>query len=241
MGYRPSLTLCLSFSWYSPSRSLSRSVAPHAYRGRISRPARVALCELGSRTLSIEERPKQVLERELTCLSPSRTPFHSRAFQGKPLSPIFLDQNKSCGRIQLCVRGHTAACFDVRQLGHRGFRMSRAPVAFSQNISQTRMAFRARFTFRETRLRRFSHPRGLLGTPSSSHRRRRVSNRRRNHFHNYMAALWQTWEKGDQRYGTKSSLRSRKLRGALFNVCRTRDDWLIKKHTEMLKRAHDIG
>lgn len=64
--------LSLSLSPSSPSRS----VAPHAYRGRISRP----FCELGSRTLSIERKAKQVLERELTC--PPRA-FHMRFFQGK--------------------------------------------------------------------------------------------------------------------------------------------------------------
>jgi len=46
----------------------------------------------------LRETAKQVLERELTRNpppSPLSRPFHSRAFQEKPLSPILPDQNKS--------------------------------------------------------------------------------------------------------------------------------------------------
>lgn len=64
----------------------------------------IALCQPASRTLSIEKRGKQVLERELTC--PSR-PFHSRSFHEKNPFPRIFDQNKSYRRTVMRPRAYS--------------------------------------------------------------------------------------------------------------------------------------
>lgn len=182
-------------SLVSPAVSLPQSraraiVAPHAYRGRISRP-RVALCQPGSRTLSIEKTAKQVLERERVDLCPP-CPFQLHSFQEaerkKTLSRFLIEINRV--GIQLYTREPYPAACPVADVGTRSglghtrgrscwsWASCRAPVMFSRVFLRRAwscVAFSwhdaaARFTFRETPLRRFSHPRGLLGTlsPSSS-------------------------------------------------------------------------
>lgn len=73
-----------------------------------SRDPGQALCQAGSRTLSIEKMAKQVLERELTCVL---RPFQLRSFQErreKTPFPIF-DRNKSCGHTVMHSEIHPAA------------------------------------------------------------------------------------------------------------------------------------
>lgn len=121
MGYRPSRSRV-------DARHLARSRDPSLHMrivGGSRRPARVALCEPASRTLSIESTGKQVLERELTC--PSRSLLFAQLSRKTPF-PDFSIKINHIG-VQLCTREHTAArCSpDMRQLGHRGFRVF-APV-----------------------------------------------------------------------------------------------------------------
>lgn len=117
MGYRPSRSRV-------DARRLARaprSVAPHAYRGRISRPRGSPFVSPPAGHCPLRETGKQVLERELTC--PSR-PFHSALLSRKTPFPEFFDQNKSysyaSAGVQLPV--------DMRQLGHRGHLIFTSPL-----------------------------------------------------------------------------------------------------------------
>lgn len=173
---------------------------------------RVALCQAGSRTLSIEKTAKQVLERELTCapLHPLvRVLFAFFSFahlSRKTPFPDFSIKINHVG-ILLCIRESSscaawrATAWTPRIPGFpRLFSASRTPAlppcpqpcfreyflgvhGHAWPLAGALARCGARFTFRETRLRRFSHPRGLLGTSS------RVSNRCRDRFHNRVATV----------------------------------------------------
>lgn len=132
---------------------------------------------------------------------------------------IFLDQNKSCGRIRLYVRGRPVQLrFDVRQPGHRGFRTTRPRRVFEEFLRHVWFLER----FRETRHRRFSHPRGLLGTSPSSSSSSRLQSPPQ--------SFSQRGRRYDRRGKRRPAIRNEKftsvskLRGVLFRIRRTRDD-----------------
>lgn len=222
MGYRPSRSSLPS------SRSRTRAiVAPHAYRGRISRPGSPFVSP-GSRTLSIEKTAKQVLERErereLTCVP---RPFQLRSFQGgekKNPFPIF-DRNKSCGPcIYSYALANPSSCVsdtaDVDSGSKRAWTLADVPTGRGRPVvppscfpeyfsgvhghawplagtTQRRVSPFVRLGFDVSRI--------LVDSWERCRRRcRRVSNRRRDRFHNCARVITTlrrtTWE-GDRRYG----------------------------------------